>query len=200
MSDFDPNHELDTQHQADAYVRWCAENLMRLCVDDVRTYRTGVRAAAWLLVCATAELHLDETWTRDREALLEQLVAYSQLARALERQREHLSVERLIVLRASLDCWEPAGALADQLLIAARTAVAALILIEVCPLVDLWDVAAHDVWALIEYGWVCLRVVDHPETFADYAVRPDERVTARYTWQRANHLTRRIGADPLSPN
>src|ERR1700746_1733878 len=100
---FDPNDELDTNEKADAYVNWCAENFMRLR-GGKRTYRTAVRCAHWLFVVASAQLHLADD-VANRDAMLEQLAMYQQLGRALERQRDHVPLERLILLRSSLDCW-----------------------------------------------------------------------------------------------
>lgn len=203
MADFDPNVEPDTNEQADAYVNWCAENFMRLSQGAKRTYRTATRCSAWLFIVASAQLHLDESVTKDRDELLEQLAMYQRLGRAIERQRVRLRVESFILARGSLDCWEPVGAWAEGLLIAAKSAVAARILIETYPLVELWDVRCDDVWSLLETGREALARINEADEldFADYAVRPDEMVLARYTWQRANNIIRGAGLDSdVSPN
>ncbi len=203
MSDFNPNDEPETQEQADAYVNWCAANFMRLSRSTVRTYRTAVRCAEWLFVVASAQLHLDDEFTDHREELLEQLVNYQLLGRAIERQRQHFPVERLIVLRASLDCWEPVGEWAINLLTASKCAIGALILFELYPLIDLYEMNCEEVWALLDGGALALARIgdgEGPLSFQDYAVRPNELVTARYTWQRANNIVRHVGSGPLSPN
>lgn len=195
MSAFDPNAEPGSQEQADAYVTWCAEQLARLSCGPARTYRTAIRCAAWLLVVAAAQLHLDDAVARDREALLEQLACYSQIAREIERQRQRQRPERLVIIRASLDCWEGTGEWGDNLLGAARCAVSALLLIELHPLVELWDTGCSDVWALLDTGVENLATIDSADAlaFSDFSVRPDELVTAKFTWQRANRLVRHLG-------
>lgn len=203
MDTFDPNIEPDSQEQMDAYLTWCADNFMRLSQSERRTYRTAIRCAAWLLIAATAQLHLDDEVEHDREPLLHQLAAYQQLARAIERQRQHADLTALMTLRASLDCWEPIGACASFLLDAAKAAVAAMLLIEAHPLVDLWDLSAPDAWALIEDGRESLAMInDYAEdlTYSHYAVRRDDQVTAKFTWQRVNNMHRHLGAPPASPN
>lgn len=202
MTDFDPNHEPKTQEQADAYVGWCADNFMRLSQGERRTYRTGVRCAHWLLVVSCALLHLDEDTEEDREALLEQLGMYSKLARALERQSHKLPIERLIMLRSSLDCWEPVGDYAVNLLDAAKYATSALMLIDLHPLVDLWELEAPDVWELLASAATELAVINTADdlSYADYAVRRHESVVAKFTWQRVNNISRRVNAPPISPN
>lgn len=199
---FDPNVEPETREDADAYVAWAAENFMRLSQSERRTYRTAVRCAHWLLVVAAAAFHLDDDVEVDRDALLEQLAMYSKLARAIERQRDRLPVEKLIVLRSSLDCWEPVGIWGSQLLAAARTAVSALMLIELHPLVDLWELECPDVWALLEEGAMQLAMINEADEleWQDYAIRPSESVTAKFTWQQVNNLSRRVGGGPLSAN
>ena len=195
MSDFDPNVEPSTQDEADAYINWCAENFMRLSSDGARTYRSALRCAHWLLVVAIAQLHLDDGVERDRDALLEQLAAYQRLARVIERQRDHVPAERLILLRSSLDCWEGVGEWSVALLNAAKSAVSALLLIECYPLVDLWSLDAPDAWVLLDDGCQQLADINVAEelSFDDYAIRPDEMVIAKYTWQRANNIARHVG-------
>lgn len=203
MTDFDPNDELDTQEQADAYVVWCAEQFMRLLESPKRTYRTGIRCAQWLFVISSAQLHLDEDVTENVGAMLEQLGMYSKLGRALERQRQHYPIERLIVLRSSLDCWEPVGEWSSNLLFAAKCAVSAMTLVGLHPLIDLWELRCPDVWALLDGGANALAAINDgkgPLTFADYAVRPNEATIAKFTWQKVNNLTRQMGMPPLSPN
>jgi hypothetical protein len=202
VTDFDPNVEPQTHEQADAYLNWCAENFVRLSMSEPRTYRNAIRCAAWLLVVATAQFHLDEDVEQDREALLEQIALYSRLARAIERQRDHIPIERLIVSRSTMDCWEPVGAYADHLLCAAKDALAALMLIETHPLLNLWDVECPDVWALLDHGADVLACINDADelTYADYAIRRNDAVVAQFTWQRANNLSRGMGGYPLSPN
>lgn len=203
MTAFDPNVDPETQEQADAYINWCADNFMRLSQGTARTYRTATRCSAWLFVVATAQLHLDEAVTENREELLENLALYQALGRAVERQRILPQIERFILLRGSLDCWEPVGAWASSLLIAAKNAIAARMLIHLYPLVELWDLPCDDVWSLLESGREALAVINEAATldFADYAVRPDEMVTAKYTWQRAHNIIRGAGLQSdVSPN
>jgi hypothetical protein len=161
-----------------------------------------MRCSAWLLVVACAQLHLDDDIEVNREPLLEQLGMYSKLARAIERQRQHFTVERLIVLRSSLDCWEAVGYWAENLLRAARCAVAALMLFELHPLIDLYELECADVWALLDAAAAELADINSAVDlgFQDYAVQPAEMVTAKFTWQRANNLVRHVGGGPLSPN
>lgn len=194
MTDFDPNDDLDTQDQADAYINWSAENFMRLSQGPKRTYRTAVRCAAWLFVVASAQLHLDDE-VENKEALLEQLSMYQAIGRTIERQRQHFTIERLIVLRSSLDCWDATGGWAGNLLAAAKCAVAAMILIELHPLVDLWELECPDVWAQLEAGAAYLANINDCEdlSFSDFAIKPDENVTSRFTWQRAEGIVRRAG-------
>jgi hypothetical protein len=202
MTDFDPNVEPETQEQADAYINWCAENFVRLSRSKPRTYRKALRCAAWLFVVAVAQLHLDDDVEQDRDALLEQIALYSRLARNIERQRDHVPIERLIVSRATMDCWEPVGEYADCLLLAAKAALSALMLIEMYPLVNLWDMECADVWALLDDGADTLATINAADelSFDDYAVRRDDGVVAQFTWQRANNLSRGMGGYPLSPN
>lgn len=203
MTDFDPDAPLDTQEQADAYINWCAESFMALSQATPRTFRTAIRCAHWLLVVSMAQLHLVEEHEDDREAMLEQLAYYSQLARDLERQRERYAVERLIVLRSSLDCWEAVGSWAGFMLAAARCAISALMLIELHPLIDLWELECPDVWALLISGRDFLAEInaeDTEPTFEDFSIRPAEMAIAKFTWQKVNNLTRHWGVPPLSPN
>lgn len=202
VTEFDPNDDPETQEQADAYINWCAENFMRLARAPNRTYRSAIRCAAWLFVVASAQLHLDEDVTANRDELLEQLAKYQALGRAIERQQVRFPVEQTIVLRASLDCWEPVGEWARCLLTAAKNAVAARLLIELHPLVDLWELQAPDVWSLLDDGTMQLASINAAEEldFADYAIRPNEAVVAKWTWQRVNNIARHAGSEPMSPN
>lgn len=195
MTDFDPNVEPSTQDEADAYVNWCAENFVRLAGSGPWTYRTALRCAHWLLVAALAQLHLDDRVQENRDALLEQLAGYQRLARVIERQRDRAPAERLIILRSSLDCWRPIGEWSAALLNAGRNAVSTLLLIELYPLVDLWELAAPDAWALLDDGRDQLARINRAPSlsFPDFAVRPDDMVIARYTWQRANNIARHVG-------
>jgi hypothetical protein len=203
MPDFDPNLDPQTQEEADAYVDWCATNFIRLTSSPDRTYRTALRCAAWLFVVAAAPLHLDDAIEQDRDALMTQLAAYSLIARAIERQRERFAVERLIITRSSLDCWEPAGEWAGHLLTAAKCAIGALVLIELHPLIELWELECPEVWALLDASSQLLAqiniAVEEP-SFADFAVRRNELTIARFTWQRANNLVRHLGIVRLSEN
>jgi hypothetical protein len=195
VTDFDPNIEPATQEQADAYVSWCGSNFVRLATSGPWTYRTALRCAHWLLVVALAQLHLDDRVDDHRDALLEQLAGYQRLARVVERQRDHVPAERLIILRSSLDCWRPTGDWAAALLNAGRDAVSALLLIEMYPLVDLWELHAPDAWALLDDGRDQLSRINRAAclTFSDFSIQPDGMVVARYTWQRANNIARHVG-------
>lgn len=204
MTPFDPNDPLDSQEQADAYINWCAENFLRLHASGRYTYRTGIRAAAWLHVVAVAQLHLDDDVTDDRETLLRQLTVHQNVARLIERQQEKLPIERLLVVRSTFDCWEPVGRYAAHLLNTARCALMAIIIIDLHPLIDLWEVQAPDVWALLDAGAVWLsQINEHASSleYDDYAVRPNDDVIAKMTWQQVNNLVRHAGLQaPLSPN
>jgi hypothetical protein len=203
MTDFDPNHDPENGDEADAYVGWCADQFTRLSDDSTRTFRTAVRCAHWLLVVSLAQLRLDEMQEVDEFALMEQLGHYNSLARAIERQRNHYPIERLIVMRSTLDCWEPVGCFADNVLTAAKCAVSALMLIELHPLVDLWELPAEDAWALLIEGREQLAIINGYNGIlevTDMSVKRDENVTAKFTWQRANNISRRVGAPPPSAN
>lgn len=205
MSEFDPNVEPETDEQYDAYVEWCAHNFMLLSEGIKRTFREALRCAHWLLVVAVYQMTLAED-SQDADALRHQIDRYQALARALERQVERFPVEQLIVLRSSLDCWEPVGQWASNVLAAAKCAVSALILIDVHPLVDLWDLEACDVWAMLEAGRDNLAAIEVWKgdgvlvDLADFAVRKDDLVTAKFTWQRANNIARHVGMQKLSGN
>lgn len=196
MQDFDPNDPLDTQEQADAYVNWCAEQFVRVHGGEKRTYRVAWRASAWLLVVSCAQLHLHDEHEENRDALLEQLSKYQSLARAFERQSQRLPTEQLVLMRGSLDCWEPVGCFAGALLGAARCAIAARVLMDLYPLADLWEVRCDDVWALLDVGHAYLAAINQSYSeleFEDLAIRPNEETIAKYTWQRANNITRKAG-------
>jgi hypothetical protein len=51
------------------------------------------------------------------------------------------------------------------------------------------------VWALLDAGCEQLASINLADdlSFDDYAIRPDEMVIARYTWQRANNIARHVG-------
>lgn len=208
MINFDPEDDLDTQEQADAYVNWCAEQFVRVSQGGRYTYRTAVRASAWLFVVSTAQLHLDDEVEDNRYDMLNQLTVNQQIARMVERQRQKLSVERLIVMRGGLDCWEPVGRFAGSLLRAAKCALGARILIEMHPLVDLWSVECPDVWALLNSGaWELAAINRYLENVGDgqlevedYAVRANEDVAAKFTWQKLHNWTRHHGIPPFSAN
>lgn len=203
---FDPDHEPENIEEAEAYVQWCADQLERVVnegAEGLFTYRRGLRAAHWMLVVACAHLRLDDDYVGDdRDALMHQIDNYADLAVELERQRERYPVERLIVLRASLDCWEPVGRWAHNFLGAAKSAVAALMLVEFHPLIDLWELHAPDVWALIHHGMYALQRVQEDETagIEDCSIRRDEDATAKFTWQRAMNISKKTGAPPPSMN
>jgi hypothetical protein len=148
-----------------------------------------------MFVVGCAHLHLDEGVEQDADALREQLAKYNNLARAVERQRQRFNVERLIVTRSSLDCWEPVGQWSENLLVAIRNAVSALVLIELHPLVDLWSLPASDVWALLEDARNAMAVINEADSlsFQDYAIRRNDAVAAKFTWQRSMNLVRNAG-------
>jgi hypothetical protein len=105
MTDFDPGAEPETQEDADNYVRWCAENFNRVVSSDdtLRTYRTGFRCAAWLLVVSVAQLHLHDDVDQHREIMMNNLAGHMKVARRAERQDETLSVRDLIEAVAERD-------------------------------------------------------------------------------------------------
>jgi hypothetical protein len=209
MTDFDPGAEPETQEDADNYVRWCAENFNRVVSSDdtLRTYRTGFRCAAWLLVVSVAQLHLHDDVDQHREIMMNNLAGHMKVARRAERQDETLSVRDLIVSRSVLDCWTPEGEYAMNLLDAAKCACAALILQYVHPLEDLWDVDAPDVWSLILMGGQKLGDIneavaerDYGLSYDDYAVVPNTAIIDKMNWQKVNLITRQLGGPPMSAN
>jgi hypothetical protein len=209
MTDFDPGAEPETQEDADNYVRWCAENFNRVVSSDdtLRTYRTGFRCAAWLLVVSVAQLHLHDDVDQHREVMMNNLAGHMKVARRAERQDETLSVRDLIVSRSVLDCWTPEGEYAMNLLDAAKCACAALILQYVHPLEDLWDVDAPDVWSLILMGGQKLGDIneavaerDYGLSYDDYAVVPNTAIIDKMNWQKVNQITRQLGGPPMSAN
>lgn len=208
MSGFDPEDELDTQAQADAYVNWCAEQFVRVASARTFTYRTAIRASAWLFVVATAQLHLDDEVEDNRDEMVHQLLVNTQVARLMERQRQKLPIERLVVMRGGLDCWQPVGRFAGSLLRAAKCALAARILIEMHPLVDLWSVECTDVWVLLKAGGGELAAIntwlDHMSDgqleVEDYAVKASADIAAKFTWQKLMNLSRGQGIPPPSMN
>lgn len=208
MTDFDPSNEPQTQEDADNYVRWCAANFTRVTTNDatLRTYRTGFRCAAWLLVVAVAQIHLHDDVDQHRELMMNNLAGHMKVARRVERQDESLTIRDLVVSRSVLDCWAPQGRFAGHLLDAAKSACAALILQYVHPLEDLWDVDAPDVWNLILMGGQAL--IDINElmedefelSYDDYAVVPNASVIDKMNWQKVNQITRQLGGPPMSAN
>lgn len=205
MTDFDPSIEPTTQEQADAYIRWCAENFNRVISSDQtpRTYRSGFRCAAWLMVVACAQIHLHDDVEDNRDVLLNNLAGHSKTARRIERQDPTIEVRDLIVCRSVLDCWAPSGEFAQNLLDAAKCANAALILHFVHPLEDLWDVDAPDMWSLILMGAEKLIEInghDGPLEYDQYAVTPHAGVIDKMNWQKVNQITRHIGGPPMSAN
>lgn len=213
MTDFDPDSfnpepEAESQEQADHYVRWCAHHFNRVTGDEEtpRTYRTGKRAASWLLVVATAQLHLHDDVDIYRDVYMRNLSGHVTLARRIERQRPDVGLRDLIVGRSVLDCWLPEGRFSVNLLDAAKCAISALVAIEVHPLVDLWDVDAPDIWALIMYGGIELSNIaeeagDEQIEYDDYAVKPHIGVIDKMNWQKVNNIASSIpGTPPLSAN
>jgi hypothetical protein len=209
VTDFDPSIDPETQDQADAYVRWCAENFDRLVSNDetLRTYRTGFRCAAWLLVVSVAQLHLHDDVDQYREIMMKNLAGHMKVARRTERQDPELGVRDLIICRSVLDCWTPQGDFAMNLLDAAKCACAALILQYVHPLEDLWDVDAPDVWSLILMGGQKLGDINDEMrergveiSYDDYAVVPNVSVIDKMNWQKVNQIARHLGGPPMSAN
>jgi hypothetical protein len=200
MNAFDPENELKTQADADAYVGWCADQFLRVANGGTYTYRTAIRASAWLFVCATAQLHLDDEVEEQRDELQQQLAITQKLARQMERQHVKMQIERLVIMRSSLDCWEPVGRFASVLLDGARMGISARLLIELHPLVDLWALECPDVWALLHQAESALEVIEAPLELEDYAVRPNADVVAKFTWQHLFAWARHKGIPPLSAN
>lgn len=209
MTDFDPSKEPETQEDADNYVRWCAENFNRVTSNDetLRTYRSGFRCAAWLLVVSVAQIHLHDDVDQGREILMTNLAGHSKVARRVERQNESVNIRDLVVSRSVLDCWTPEGRFAGRLLDAAKCACAALILQHVHPLENLWDVDAPDVWNLILMGGAALVEINElmaddefELSYDDYAVVPNTSVIDKMNWQKVNQITRHLGGPPMSAN
>lgn len=202
---FHPEPEPKSQEEYDAYIRWCAMQFNRVVGEDEtpRTHRTAFRAASWLYVVSTAQLHLHDDVTEGRETYLKNLSGSSTLARRVERQRPDVGIKDLVVARSVLDCWLPYGQFSGNLLDAAKCSVSALILKEVHPLQDLWDVDAADTWSLILMGAQKLIEINEHEdilSYDDYAVTPNSAVIDKMNWQKANNFAQQMGGPPMSAN
>jgi hypothetical protein len=202
---FDPNAELVTQEDHDAYVQWCAAQLLAAADEPAvapRVYATAMRAASWLWVVAQAQIHLDDDVEDQRDGHQQNLAKLFARARLVERAAGDVKFSELLTARIALDCFEPVGQYAHLLLDAARLAIDALELIFIYPPIDKWDLYCPGPWSLIFSGAVMLEEIndEHPLTFADYSVRPSPGMVGKVTWDAANRVAQRAGAPPISPN
>ncbi len=201
---FDPDHDPETQEEANRYVRWCVLALEGIITTtEAPTYLEAHMAAGVLWVASTAALHLDEALVDERRpALLSNLARLTEHGRLYERGRS-INARSLTVARGVLGLLEPVGARAGLLLNAARCAVAATILIAAQPMEDIWSLPAPDVWALCVAGDAFLNeIAESPGvlTVEDFAVGFTQSTIDRLNWQRARSITDAAGAPPPSPN
>lgn len=201
---FDPEHDPETQEEANRYVRWCGHAYEGLIASTERpTYKEARVAAAMLWVVSVSQLHLDDAITgAPRSPLLGNLARLVEHARGYERGRE-TNPHWLSVARGVLDLMDPVGPMAELVLDAAKCAVSATILIAAHPPVeDLWVLPAKDVWVLCATGGFYLdEIPEDPErTYQDFAITFSERTLDAMNWQRAQNITSQAGAPPLSQN
>jgi hypothetical protein len=204
---FDPDAPLDSQDQADAYVRWCAFELLKAADEGPeatpRTYASAMRAAAWLWVIAQARMRLADEIEDDREGHERNLAGLFRRARECERGKGDVEFNMLSGARVALDCFESAGRFGETLLTTAKVAVEALQLVFMYPPIDKWETSAPGPWSLILCGAVLLEEINTAAetlTVADYAVRPSPGMVGKIAWDAAHRTAQRVGAEPPSPN
>lgn len=207
MADFNPDRRLESKADHDAYVQWCARELVEVADEGSqgtpRVFATAMLAASWLWVVAQAQLHLDEGITEQREKHQLILASLFTRAREVERAKGDINFGHLLSARVALDCLMPTGRYAASLLEAAKVAVDALQLIFIYPPVDKWDMACPGAWALILCGTVLLEEInqhDEPLTYADYSVAFSPTMVKRIAWDAASRAAQHVGASPPSPN
>lgn len=201
---FDPDDPLLTKADHDAYVRWCAEQLVAVADEspDVtpHIYGTAMKAAAWLWVVAQAQMHLDDDVEDQREQHQQNLGGLFTRAREVERAKGDVRFKNLLGARIALDCFQPVGRYGGTLLEAAKLAIEALVLVFVYPPIDKWDLPAPASWALVLCGAVLLEEITEPLSFSDYSVRPSPGMIGKITWDAANRASFAAGAHFPSPN
>lgn len=204
---FDPDVEPATQDQVDAYIQWCAAQLVAAADEGPgetpRIYATAMQAASWLWVIAQARLHLHDAVVEHRENHQRNLAALFTRARQVERAKGDIDFSQLLAARVALDCFAPIGRYAPALLEAAKMAVDALTLIFVYPPVDKWSMHCPGSWSLVLCGTVLLEEINEhemPLTYEDYSVAPAPEMTGKIVWDAANRAAQIVGAPPPSPN
>lgn len=207
---FDPDADPRTQADHDAYVQWCARELLAAGDEGPemtpRVYATALIAASKLWVVAQAQLHLDDAVTEHRESYQLNLAEMFIRARKVERAKGDVRTGDLLAARVALDCFMPVGRHAETLLEASKVAIEALLLVLVYPLANKWDIQCPAAWALILVGCVLLEEIkdeddDHgPLVYADYAVAPTPAMSERIAWNAAHRTAQQMGADAPSPN
>lgn len=201
MTDFDPEHSPTTKEEWDEYIRWCADELMLFTENPLtpRTYRTGYSCAGKMLVIVGSQLRLDPT-TEDFDRVMRNLAGLVTTGRCFERAHPHIDHMKAMTARAVLDCWEPVGRSAAELLEAGKCAAAALILTMVHPLENPWEIDAPDVWTLVLMGMTQLDAIEAPAAEEDYMVTVNTTVTDLMYYQKANGISRSLGGGDLSAN
>lgn len=207
MTDFDPNHDPETEAEANAYINWCAQSFNHMVTDETpETWATARQAAGWLWVWAQALQHLD-SGVEDHEAMLRNMATLNSYARQFERRSQFLTLNHIRVARSMLDAWEPVGEYARPLLAACKCATSALLLCIAHPLEELSDMEAPDGWALVLMGGGYLEPITRDErelTPEHFAIRPSEDVVNKMQDQRVRNMADRFaGPDAgtmFSPN
>lgn len=201
MIEYDPDVDPQTKEEWDAYIQWCADELMLFVSSDEtpRTYRTGFTCAAKILVITGSQLHLDES-AEDYEVRARNLAGLVTTGRAFERARLTVDVRKAVLTRAVLDCWRPVGRWAPELLEAAKNAAAALLVVMSHPLENPWDLDAPDVWSLVLLAAAAIDRIEVPVGSDDYTVTVNTAVTDLLYLQKASNISRAMGGGDVSPN
>jgi hypothetical protein len=201
MTDYDPETDPEAKEEWDAYVQWCADELMLFVhnPDTPRTYRTAYTCAAKLLVICGAQLRLEES-VPDYEVRALNLAGLVTAGRTFERARPGACIRKAILARAVLDCWEPVGRAAPELLEAAKDAASALLITMAHPLENPWGLDAPDVWSLVLLGVAAIERIESPPQEADYMITVNTTVTDLMYFQKASNISRAMGGGDVSPN
>jgi hypothetical protein len=201
MIAYDPEIDPVSKEEWDAYIQWCADELLLFIHNDhtPRSFRTAFTCAAKLLVVAGSQLHLEPS-TPEFEVRSRNLAALVTTGRAFERARPEAIAQRAILARSVLDCWAPVGKSAPDLLEAAKDATSALIIVMSHPLENPWDLDAPDVWSLVLLGFAAIERIPAPPDPVDYTVTVNTTVTDRMHLQKANGIVRSMGGNDLSSN
>lgn len=201
MIDFDPETHPESKEEWDAYIQWCANELMLFVhnPDTPRSYRTAYTCAAKLLVICGAQLRLEPS-VADYEVRAINLAGLVTAGRAFERTLPGACIKKAILARAVLDCWEPVGASAPELLEAAKDAASALLIIMAHPLENPWELDAPDAWSLVLLGVAALERIPTPPSPFDYTITVNKTVTDLMYFQKASNISRAMGGGDVSPN